>query len=188
MSQLVGAVVKTLRIEPYHASSIAEAIQLGEYDDHDEDNHIIQLFYESEVSPADQLNNKLKELLDRDCEPGYENKTIRQFKSAQAGLAAGVNVDLMKFNQSIFYEDVVRYGRTFHKKPMQPKHLFGIGIYHREEQRHATIVEVGSVWGDYKDRYRALCLLGHPNQRYLSFTFDKNGGYGSECLFGFIDE
>jgi len=78
MSQLVGAVVKTLRIEPYHASSIAEAIQLGEYDDHDEDNHIIQLFYESEVSPADQLNNKLKELLDRDCEPGYENKTIQQ--------------------------------------------------------------------------------------------------------------
>lgn len=44
---LVGTVVKELRLDPYQAKSIAEAIKLGKYDYHDSD--IVQLFKSEEV-------------------------------------------------------------------------------------------------------------------------------------------
>ena len=94
-----------------------------------------------------------------------------------------VGVDRVRFDRDQYYDEILAWAKeNGNKKPILPKHLFGIGIQHPEEQRNAPIVAFGSVQRGY-----ALCLLGSSDWRSLRRSAVQSD-WGRVCLFGFLSE
>lgn len=143
---LVGTVVKTLRLKPNKVSSVAEAIQLGNYDGHD--GAIVQLFADDE-----------------------------------AGLAEAVNVDLVQFDRDPLYDEMLAWAEANNNRaPILPKHIYAIGKQYPKDQRVAPIVGLGSVRGGH-----VLYLYGYSRWRRLCRSMVE-GGWGRDCLFGFLSK
>lgn len=115
----------------------------------------------------------------------YDNDTadlVRQFGKDEVGLDAAVDIHLVQFDRDPWNDEMIAWGAESHKKPMQNKHLLGIGIQQPEEQRKALIVELGSARGG-----RVLYLYGDSDWRSLR-RGSLEVGWDRDYLFGFVSE
>lgn len=154
ITPLVGTLVKKLVIKPYRAKSIAHAIKLGKYNN------------------ANSSSAKL-----------VIKSITRIFADDDVCLTEKVIVDLFQYDRNWSYYEVMAWAKeNGNKKPILPKHIFGISIQHPKEQRKTPIVAIGSVW-----RSHMLYLCGNSNWRCLN-RCSVASGWNRYGLVGFLSE
>jgi hypothetical protein len=104
------------------------------------------------------------------------------FAEDEIGLTESSKVNFVCFNRNVETDEVLAWGEENKAKPILPKHAYGIGIQHPNEQCNAPIVALGSF------RYgRVLVLYGDGGWRSLNCNtvrFRWPRGF----LFGFVSK
>ncbi|GEM_PF-3191771 len=114
---------------------------------------------------------------------GVDGDIAALFADDEVGLTKPQKVVFVEFDRNWTDAEVLAWAKeNGDKKPLLPKHIYGIGIQYPEEQRKAPIVGLGSV----RDG-RVLCLIGRSDWRILdrySVSFD----WLRLFLVGFLSE
>lgn len=105
----------------------------------------------------------------------------RLFEDEVMGLAEAVDIQLVQFDRPN-YDDILAWAKENGKKPILPRHLFGIGIQFVNQRFNAIIIELGSI-------RRGLALSFNDaiwDWRYIQYSSVLE--MHQARLFGFIVE
>ena len=112
---------------------------------------------------------------------GHDGEIVTLFADDEVRLTKAVRVDLIQYDHNPSYDEILIWAKANgERKPIFPKHIYATGIQHREEQRRAPIVGLGSV-----QRGNVLYLNGNSDWRNLNHN-SVQSNWNRNCLFGFL--
>jgi len=104
------------------------------------------------------------------------NITSRNFSSKRKGRAE-LQVFLVKFDQRMSSQDVMRELESENLRPAELPELLAFGAKYPDMQRKFSIVGMGSVWRDRKGYDNVPCLYEASEGRYLDLHWWDDGWY-----------